>query len=163
MAWHRIASRVSLVALGLISLGMAHADDDDGNLLSANMRACPHDGTVLGGLNSCGKIWKLSAGRARLSSDGRLQIHIKGLVLDDPSTGSSNGTPDGVTDVTGVLICGGSGGSVAAQTARVALPQTGNVWIRTHINIPEHCTAPVIVVREVFEGNDGGWLAATGR
>lgn len=157
-----------VVAVAAVSIPAAFADDDDNrngnnNLISANMTPCLHDGTVLGGLNSCGKIWTLASGRAKLSSNGKLQIHIKGLVLNDPSTGTSNGTPDGVTDVTGVLICGGSGGVVAAQTARVAMPQSGNVWIHARIAVPATCVAPVIAVREVFAGADGGWLAATGK
>ena len=65
------------------------------------------DGTTFGEVGSCGKVWKLGSGEVKLESDGKLKVEVKGLVLNDESTGDSNGTPDDVTDVVATVICGG--------------------------------------------------------
>ena len=143
-----------------VAASLAHADDD--KLVRADMVACLHDGTVLGGINQCGKIWKLAKGGASLSANGHLKVKVNGLILNDPSTGSFNGTPDGVTGLVAAVICGGSGGTIVAQTQSVPLSQAGDTKISVSITLPARCVAPVIVVREIFEGAIGGWLASTG-
>src|ERR1700722_1363288 len=61
-----------------------------------SLTACPSDKTIIGGVNACGKVWKLGSGNAMLSPDGKLVVDLHGLVLNDPSVGEFNGTPDGV-------------------------------------------------------------------
>ena len=138
------------------------ASADEGKLVRADLIACLHDGTVLGGVNQCGKIWKLGEGEVSLSKNGHLKVEVKHLVLNDLSTGSFNGTPDGVTGIVAALICGGSGGTVVAQTTGVPLSQAGNAKISATITLPARCVAPIVVVREIFDGAVGGWLAAAG-
>jgi hypothetical protein len=152
------------VCAALVNLSVARADDgeDGGKFVRSGMVACLHDGTVLGGVNQCGKIWQLAKGEASLSKHGHLKVSVRGLVLNDASTGQFNGTPDGVTGLVAAVICGGSGGTVVAQTAGVPLSQAGNARISATITLPERCVAPVIVVREIFDGAVGGWLAGTG-
>ena len=162
MKVRKLACSLFAITLGLVGSAAVHADGDDNDLIRGSMRACPSDGTVLGGVNSCGKIWKLAHGSAKLGADGKLQIHIKGLVLDDPSTGPDNGTPDGVNEVLGTVICGGSGGSVVGQSAAVPMPVFGNVFIHAKFNSPKHCTVPVIIVQERINGVIGTWLAPSG-
>ena len=135
---------------------------DEGKLIRADLLACFHDSTVLGGVNQCGKIWKLGEGEVSLSKNGQLKVEVKHLVLNDPSTGSFNGTPDGVTGIVAALICGGSGGTVVAQTTGVPLSQAGNAKISATVTLPARCVAPIVVVREIFDGAVGGWLAAAG-
>ena len=156
---------VAALAAGLSVTSMSvRADDGErhGKLVRSDMVACIHDGTVLGGVNQCGKIWKLAKGEASLSANGHLKVKVKGLILNDPSTGVFNGTPDGVTGLVAAVICGGSGGTIAAQTAGVPLSQAGDAKISASMTLPARCVAPVIVVREIFDGAEGGWLAATG-
>ena len=145
----------------LTFLGLAHAasaGDFEGKLV-----ACPANGTAIGDVKSCGKIWKLASGEAELKSDGRLEVEVKGLVLNDTSVGEFNGTPDGVDAVAAAVICSGpAGAAVAAQTAAVPLSKSGNAKIKATVSLPSGCIAPVIVLRERYEGKIGGWLAATG-
>ena len=78
----------------MVSLAMplvANAAD----VIHASLVACP-TGTKIGDVGSCGKIWKLKSGHASLSADGTLKAEVKGLMLNDASTGQFNGTPDGV-------------------------------------------------------------------
>ena len=127
------------------------------------MTACLSNGTAIGGVNSCGKIWKLKSGKAELKAGGKLKVHVKGLVLNDASTGQYNGSPDGVDAVAAAVICQGpSGPAVAAQLEPVALSKQGDAKIEGKVELPNGCVGPVIVLRERYEGKIGGWLAGTG-
>jgi len=131
--------------------------------LKAHLVACPANKTAIGDVGSCGKIWKLKSGEAKLSDDGKLQVAVKGLVLNDETTGEFNGTPDGVDAVAAAVICNGpNGAAVAAQTDVVPLAKNGDAKINAKVNLPGGCIAPVVVLRERYEGKIGGWLAATG-
>lgn len=128
-----------------------------------SLTACLHNGTAIGGVNSCGKVWRLKAGHAALKSDGKLTVKVTGLVLNDASTGEFNGTPDGVDAVAAAVVCNGpSGQSVVAQTEPASLSKTGDAEISAKVALPTGCLAPVILLRERYEGKIGGWLAGGG-
>lgn len=156
---------ISFIAAAMLCLG-ANAAQADSKGLNSSLTACrtPNSTQMLpiGGVLNCGKIWKIAEGSVNLSADGALRVNIKGLVLDDSSTGKSNGTPDGVTGVVAALVCGPNGGSVVAQTAGVPINIAGEARIRVNIPMPTQCVAPIVLVREIFDGEVGGWLAATG-
>jgi hypothetical protein len=125
--------------------------------VKAPLKACPTK-VAIGDVPSCGKVWKLASGSAELKKDGTLMVEVKGLVLNDASTGSFNGTPDGVDGVAAAVLCGGK---VVAQTDVVPLSKTGDATVNAKVSVPSTCTTPVIVLRERYEGKIGGWLAAT--
>ena len=79
-------------------------------------------------------------------------------MLNDASTGTSNGTPDGVDGVAAAVVCGGK---VAAQTDVVPLNKAGDATVNAKVSVPGDCKTPVIVLRERYEGKIGGWLAGT--
>jgi hypothetical protein len=89
---------------GLALIGQAAGADNA--LLKAPLMACPSDKTVIGGVNACGKIWKIGSGEVALDADGKLIVDIRGLVLNDPSVGKYDGSPDGV-DAVAVAVCVG--------------------------------------------------------
>lgn len=129
-----------------------------------NLVACPATKTAIGDVPSCGKVWKIASGYGQLSPEGDLEVDVKGLVLNDASTGDSNGTPDGVDGVAAAVVCHGvSGAKVGPQTDVVPLSKAGDATIKAKVSIPADCLSPVIVVRERYEGKIGGWLAATGK
>jgi hypothetical protein len=128
----------------------------------APLVACLSNGTAIGGVNSCGKIWKLKSGKAELKK-GNLEVKVKGLVLNDASVGEFNGTPDGVDAVAAAVICHGpSGATVVAQLDPVPLSKTGDAKAEGKVSLPNGCVGPVVVLRERYEGKIGGWLAGTG-
>lgn len=130
--------------------------------VKAKLVACPATNTSIGDVPSCGKVWKLKSGDAELKKDGQLQVGVKGLVLNDASTGTANGTPDGVDGVAAAVVCGGAtGGKVAAQTDVVPLSKEGDATVKAKVSVPSDCKTPVIVLRERYEGQVKGWLAAT--
>jgi hypothetical protein len=53
---------------GLALIGQASGGDNA--LLKAPLMACPSDKTVIGGVNACGKIWKIGG------ACQQLQLHI---------------------------------------------------------------------------------------
>ena len=154
---HNVAKCVAaLVVLGFTQSVLARE-------FEAPLTACLSNGTAIGGVGSCGKIWKLKSGKAELKAGGRLKVEVKGLVLNDASVGQYNGTPDGVDAVAAAVICHGpSGATVAAQLEPVSLSKTGDAKIEGKVNLPKGCVGPVIVLRERYEGKIGGWLAGTG-
>ena len=128
----------------------------------APLVACLSNGTAIGGVNSCGKIRKLKSGKAELKK-GKLEVEVKGLVLNDASVGQYNGSPDGVDAVAAAVICHGpSGASVVAQLDPVPLSKEGNAKAEGKVSLPNGCVGPVVVLRERYEGKIGGWLAGTG-
>jgi hypothetical protein len=127
-----------------------------GTEIASNLVACP-TGRSIGEVPSCGKVWKLSSGSATLNKAGQLDVQVRGLVLDDASTGQYNGTPDGVDAVAAALMCDGK---VVAQTQPVPLSPAGDASIRASFPVSS-CSSPKIVLRERYEGKIGGWLAAT--
>jgi hypothetical protein len=129
-----------------------------------NLVACPATKTAVGDVPSCGKVWKLASGTAELTPEGELNVEVKGLVLNDASTGDANGTPDGVDGVAAAVVCHSiSGFKVGPQSDVVPLSKAGDATIKAKVSIPADCTSPVIVVRERYEGKIGGWLASTGK
>lgn len=159
----RIAGRAGMTVLLAGLLLAAHHTGANAAGIEADLVACPSDKTVIGGVNACGKVWALGSGVATLSTAGKLHVGLHGLVLNDASVGKFNGSPDGVDAVAIAVVCGGGGNAaVAAQTEAVALSQMGDAEIEAQLALPAHCFAPVILVRERYEGKIGGWLAATG-
>jgi hypothetical protein len=145
----------------LIVCGFAHVTFAEE--FEAPLTACLSNGTAIGGVNSCGKIWKLKSGKAELKKGGKLEVEVKGLVLNDASVGQYNGSPDGVDAVAAAVICHGpSGATVVAQLDPVPLSKEGNAKAQGKVSLPNGCVGPVIVLRERYEGKIGGWLAGTG-
>ena len=142
---------------------IAQSADADDALLKAPLVACASDKTVIGGVNACGKIWKIGSGEVTIKADGKLTVSIQGLVLNDPSVGKYDGSPDGVDMVAVAVVCRGKRGPVAAQTKPVALSQNGDVRISTTVSVPEACAEPIVLIRERYEGKIGSWLAATSK
>ena len=93
-----------------------------------------------------------------LNADGKLTVNIRGLVLNDPSVGKYDGSPDGVDVVAVTVVCRGKRGLVAAQTEPVALSQNGDVRIDTRVSVPEACADPYCSDSRALRRKDW-WLA----
>ena len=112
-------------------------------------------GQIIGGVLAGGAAWQVSKGRASLSEGGNLRVVVRGLVL--VSTGVSP-----VSQIAASLVCGGSGGAVAATTDAFALSTDGNAEIAQKITLPNSCLAPVVIVRAVGANGPAAFIAATG-
>ncbi len=150
-------TRLAMFIIGSC-ITVASAATSAADIAKVQLRACP-TGTPIGEVGSCGKIWKLGSGDASLDSNGTFRATVKGLVLNDPTTADYNGTPDGVAHVVGAVLCNGT---VAAQTEWVPIAKSGDAKIQAKLSLPAQCIAPTLVVREVWDGKVGGWLAGPG-
>ncbi|HTS55520.1 MAG TPA: hypothetical protein VMH26_19795 [Burkholderiales bacterium] len=153
---YKVTVLVSTLAVAAFA-GCAEMDKMMGIEVKSNLIACPTK-VAIGDVPSCGKVWKLASGSAELKKEGDLEVQVKGLVLNDASTGTANGTPDGVDGVAAAVVCGGK---VAAQTDVVPLSKEGDATVKAKVSVPSDCAKPVVVLRERYEGKIGGWLAAT--
>jgi hypothetical protein len=137
-----IVGTVSLcMLLGLGALtAPAHAQDDP-KVTWNRIIGIQQTGDLVGvgtGQVTGGAPWTTTAGKARVNlTTGEVQFNVKGLVLAVGSvpaisfTGADIGTPAGVSQVKGTLVCdvngsAGSGNSVLVDTAAVALSAQGD-------------------------------------
>ena len=116
---------------------------------------------VIGGVDSAGAPWTVKSGFASLNANGKLHVKVHDLIL--PSTGDAGP----VTAISASLVCGGSGGTVQAETASVPLSMKGDADLHGQITVPSLCFAPVVLVNTAAtNGNPipqpGAWIAATG-
>ena len=143
----------TLVGMVAISNGLNAAD-----LVNKELKPCLAEKKAVGDVNSCGKKWKLGSAQAQVGADGTSNVQVNGLVLDDASVGSANGSPDGVDAIAVAVLCGGK---VVAQSDPVPLSKQGNASFKGTLRVPRDCASPAVVVRERYEGKIGGWLAGT--
>jgi hypothetical protein len=126
----------TVLVAGLLT---ATAVADDGGVVSTLIGSSP--GQSVGGVPSGGAPWAVSKAHVTLNGGGHFNLVVDGLIL--PSTG--NAGP--VSQVSASLVCGGSGGTVAATTGAVPLSTSGDAHIHEKITRPASCIAPVILVR----------------
>jgi hypothetical protein len=158
--------RKTFLAIGAIAVfSFSALADDNGNNSSFQSSVVGSTPTqMIGGINSGGVAWVVKEGSASVSSSGRIQVEVKGLLL--AATGT---TP--VTMVGASLVCGGSGGTVTFGTTDTVTPatlsSTGNAEIDQVVTLATACLAPAVLVR-VFTptaplGSQlGVFIAATG-
>ena len=109
-------------------------------------------GTVVVGVTGAGHAWALKDGKATLSSDGRVDLHVHGLVL----------TPEGTNPVANgrvVVSCNGGGAGNVVQSGLVPLSvPKGDAHFNGWLTLPSPCLAPVIF----FTSPGGAWFAVSG-
>jgi hypothetical protein len=124
----------------------------------------PFVGTLhpIRGIPGAGKIWKIGLAKAELNATGQLQITVRGLVLNDPSTGGANGT-NPLPTFRAALSCLsinslGNPSTVNLRTGNFAATPTGNAVIEQTLSLHEPCFAPIVFVTTPT----GAWLAVSG-
>ena len=105
--------------------------------------------------------WSTTGGRASVNlSTGQGSFQVKGLVLNG---GNATGTPDGVTQVEGSLICdAGAQDQTIFTTAPVSLSAQGNAdFSGTFGTKPGTCNNPLFLIRigPNLPGANQRWIA----
>lgn len=138
-------TKIAAMALCLACSAWA-ADGDHGGFRSALIGSTP--GTTVGGVNSAGAPW-VASGHTSVSASGRLHLKVTGLLIAaGPGIPPSVvGTVGSVTMVAASLVCGGSGGSVAASSDGAPLSSAGDAEIDTTVTLPTTCMAPAVLIR----------------
>jgi hypothetical protein len=101
--------------------------------------------------------WTADSGNARVNlNSGEGSFEVDGLVMNG---GASSGTPGGVANVMGTLVCnpGGAGGSpeTVLDTPLTPLSADGNAELSFKLNVPAVCNKPVFLIRVA----SGKWIA----
>ena len=116
-------------------------------------------GTTIAGVGSGGAPWVVRSGRARLESDGALEIEVRGLLL---AAGANAGTTGGIPQVVASVVCGDI---VQATTDPVTFPPSGSFEIRDMVTLPQPaCQGAVVLIRIVSPVNTPPtrFIASTG-
>ncbi|MGH2884285.1 MAG: hypothetical protein ACRDPA_16600 [Solirubrobacteraceae bacterium] len=115
----------------------------------------PTDPTLLGAAAG-GVPWVLRSGEARLRSDGRLTVRIRGLLI--PS-GQFAGTTGPVMTVSASLYCGGTSTPVGTSE-NVPLASDGDARIDTTLALPTKCQIPALLIHP--NGALGAYITTSG-
>ena len=159
-----------LAVIGLVPVlgSTAPAGADPGTILIFDVMA-PVTGPYVGTGNPIrmvpggGLPWMIREGTGFLTRDGRLQIHVRGLVLADTSAvpAGLRGT-NPVADFEAIVSCqtitGGMATVTNVATGQFAASMRGNADIKARVKLPEPCIAPIVFVASPT----GAWFAATG-
>ena len=110
-----------------------------------------------------GLPWMITAGTGLLTRDGRLQIHVRGLVLaDNPAVPANRRGTNPIPDFEAIVSCQSISGTNATVTnvATGDFPAStrGNADIKARVTLPRPCIAPIVFVASPT----GAWFAATG-
>ena len=115
----------------------------------------------LRGINGGGLPWMLTSAHGELTTSGKLEIEVQGLVLAAGTNTGSN--PSAV--FRGLVSCLRSDGSVQniltdpfPATTGPASSGGGNAKIEAIVALPQPCIAPIIFVTNA----GGSWFAVTG-
>ena len=131
-------------------------EDGNGTVLSTSLApSVPTDPALLGAAAG-GVPWVLRSGEARLRSDGRLTVRIRGLLI--PS-GQFAGTTGPVMTVSASLYCGGNSTPVGTSD-NVPLASDGDARIDTTLTLPAKCQIPALLVHP--NGALGAYIMTSG-
>ena len=116
---------------------------------------------AVAGINPGTTPWSTVFGRAHVDlATGRVSFNVDGLVFNG---GNATGTPDGVNQVEGSLICNaGQGNQTIFTTTPVPLDARGNAdFTGTFNTIPGTCTNPLFLIRigPDLPGANQRWIA----
>lgn len=166
----RFLSLVLVTALGLALIVQGSAASSSGQkvLEFETMAAVvgPFVGTTnpIRGVNGGGLPWQIEQGQGELSSDGKLEVQVEGLVLLNAapvpvSLRGTNPVPSFRAIVSCLTISGGSATTANVATGTFPATTTGDSEIEATVSLPSPCFAPIIFVTS--PGNM--WFAVTGR
>jgi hypothetical protein len=166
--WLLAALGMALIGLVPVLVSGSSASADPGTILRFDVMT-PVTGPYVGTMSPIrmvpggGLPWMIGAGEGSLSRDGRLEIHVRGLVLaDSPLVPAGLRGTNPVADFEAIVSCQTITGSMATvtnvSTGQFRASARGNADIRARVKLPHPCIAPVVFVTSP----GGAWFAATG-
>jgi hypothetical protein len=140
-----LAALLTALAVGALSaLGHDGHGKRHGQLISESLAPSMPTDPTFHGVAPGGAPWVLKDGQVQLSSDGRLDLRVRGLVIP---VAPGNGTPGPVTTISASLYCGADSDTMAAATTgQVPISRDGDARIKDHVALPATCLSPVILV-----------------
>ncbi|NMF90596.1 hypothetical protein [Aromatoleum petrolei] len=160
-----------LAASGLLSSAAVAAGRQDKILEFDTMVGVsrPYTGSAnpIRGVNGGGLPWAIGPVKGELTTQGKLEIRVTGLVFaDDPAVPAQNRGKNTVPNFRAIVSCQTVNMQTDPPSAQVLnlttglFPATeeGNAYIEAQLDLPQPCLAPVIFVTNP----NGAWFAATG-
>ncbi len=136
------ATGVTAVANDRTNSGHHHGDTAGGTVLNATLAPSVPSNPSLHEVAPGMAPWVLNQGEVRLRRDGRLRVHVRGLVIPSPP---GDGTPGPVMTVSASLYCGNDTTAVGT-TPPVPISRSGDARIDGQLSLPSKCLAPVVLV-----------------
>lgn len=155
------AAGVALGSLGALwrpGTAQAATSDDNAAILKFHTMApvtgpfVGASGTPIRGLHGGGIPWALDAADGELSSDGRLRVRVRGLVLAAGPLAGTNPIPTFRAILSYETLA-------PTFTDPVPASSTGDAFIDTHVDLPHPGFAPILFVGP---GTAPVWFAVTG-
>jgi hypothetical protein len=115
------------------------------------------------GVNGGGLPWQIAEGHGELSSNGRLEVEVEGLVLLNaapvpPALRGTNPISSFRAIVSCLTIVNGSAATTNVATDPFPASGTGDSEIEATVALPHPCFAPIVFVGP----SPTTWFAATG-
>ncbi len=114
------------------------------------------------GVPGGGRPWVVKFAEGELKSDGKIEVTVRGLVIDPNEPVASAGTNPSPTFkvIVSCLSKDGAGNptTVNVSTDLFEADTAGNSKIEDTVSLPQPCIAPIIFVTSPT----GSWFAATG-
>jgi hypothetical protein len=147
-----------LLLLPLLLTTAAFAANDDSTVRWRTIIGNINDPGVsnpVAGIPSGGLPWTTIKGSARVDlTTGKIAFNVEGLVLNG---GNASGTPGGVANVKGTLVCNpGTSSQAVLDTATVPLSQEGDAEFIGNLSSVAACANPLFLIR--VPANDS-WIA----
>jgi hypothetical protein len=111
------------------------------------------------GIPGGGLAWRLEEAKGELKRDGRLEVHVRGLVLAEGANEGRNP----IADFRAIVSCRvidqmGAPAFVNQTTGLFPASPMGDSDIEAKVALPSHCFAPLVFVTSPT----GSWFAVTG-
>jgi hypothetical protein len=152
------AALAAALATSLLTLGSVTADPG-AKLIDANLVGIPAGAAAMfTGVSGGGVPWVIDKGDAKLFADGRLQVQVKGLVLDPTLPIAAAGTNPFPT---GRALVSCNNGADVVMTDLVPYSASGDANVNALIDLPSPCLGALVF----FAGETGGgprWFAVSG-
>jgi hypothetical protein len=160
-----LTGSTALVAAASLALAVGafgdrgHRDNRGSGLVESTLAPSIPTDPTFHGVAPGGAPWVLRKGDVELERSGRLELHVKGLVIPTPP---GDGTPGPVTTVSASLYCGADSDTTPADTSAPApIDRRGNASIKDRsFAVPDTCLAPVVLVHP--NGNTARYIAVEG-
>jgi hypothetical protein len=134
----------------------------------------PYTGAVnaIRGISGGGLPWVIASGKGELTTNGKLEVKVTGLVIDpnDPAAiANGNAGRNPAAQFKAIVSCQTLDASGAAVVVNVSSPLVnatvglasaggGNAKIETTLSLPRPCIAPLVFVTSA----NGSWFATIG-
>jgi opacity protein-like surface antigen len=131
---------IVFAALSMASVSTAVlADNDSNNVSWKRVIGIIQAGNMVGNIQGGGQPWSTLGGEARVNlRTGHVEFEVRGLVL---AGGNSIGTPDGITQVKGTIVCNPGPTQFVVDTPLVPLSAQGDAEFEGNLSpFPTVCT-----------------------